>query len=176
MNVTKKYLSEQFKMLVDEANDILKEIKNDKTSQKAIEKNFGGILSDQSIMTKQGKFRKNPSKMNKEQLEHMITILKDFLDSKSEAEKLDKDTKELARRLGVRQENAYKVLSLMEIAKQHINEGLLSSHQLRDMINARVEALQSTTEITKALLQAIKNSNQDIDKFVAEFSENGRLI
>lgn len=172
----RRYLVGAFEQRIEEANELLKEIRkiDDGITLNVL---YGGVLSDDEIMTKQGTFRRNASRLNMEQLRHRISFLDSFLkNAMEEIKAYNTYTKELARRLGVKAENANKVLSLLEYAKQKVGEGVLDSHQVRDIINARVEAGQTLSEIRRAFNTAIEHSMQDIDKFFTIFSENGNLL
>lgn len=175
MRENRDYLVEAFKQIVDDANDLLHELREEGAND-VLNNLYGGLLTDSEIITNKGTFRKNPSRLNMKQLDHMIKLLNDFLDAKEKVDKYTEDTKEIARRLGVRTENAHKVLSLLEYAKQKVSEGALDSYQLRDIINARVEAGQTVNQIKQAIDDAILYAQQDPDIFFQNFSENGRLI
>lgn len=172
----RRYLVGAFEQRVEDANELLKDIRkiDDAITLNVI---YGGILSDEEIMTKQGTFRKNASRLNMEQLKHRISLLDSFLkNAEKEIKSYNAYIKEIARRLGVKVENANKVLSLMEYAKQKVGDGVLDSYQVRDIINARVEAGQTMSEIKRAFNNAVESSMQDIDKFFTTFSENGTLL
>lgn len=174
MAVTKKWLIGAYRQRVNEANEILSEISREDVG--GLNKRFGGILSDETIMTKKGFFRKSTKNMTKSELEMMLDILEDFINSVDDTQKANDDIKETARRLGVPIENASKVLALMQYIESQIHSGLYDSHQLRDTINARVNEGQSITKIISDFKKAMKNSKHNIAVFKSLFDENGKYI
>lgn len=174
MAVTKNWLIGAFRQRVNEANELLTDIKGDDLG--GLNKKFGGILSDETVTTKKGFFRKSTKGMTKAELEMMIDILEDFINSIDDVKKSNDDLKEMARRLGVDQKDAGKVLALMQYVEAQLQAGSYDSYQIRDIINARVKSGQSFSKIIADFKSAVKNSHHDIAMFTTLFSDYGNLI
>lgn len=174
MAVSKKWLVGAFRQRVNEANEILSELKDSDLG--GLNKKFGGILSDSYVMTKKGTFRKDTKRMTKAELEMMLDILEDFINSVDDVRKTNDDLKETARRLGVDQKDAGKVLALMQYIEAQIQTGSYDSYQIRDIVNERVKAGQSFTKIITDFKTAVKNSHHDIAMFHTLFSGHGTTI
>lgn len=174
MAITKKWLIGAFKQRVEEANEILSELKSDDLG--GLNKKFGGILSDKTITTNKGLFRKSTKGMTKAELEMMLDILEDFINSVDDVKKSNDDLKEMARRLGVDQKDAGKVLALMQYVEAQLQAGVYDSYQIRDIVNARVKSGQSFSKIIADFKNAVKNSKHDIAMFTTLFSDYGNMI
>lgn len=161
---------------LQDANNFIKSL--DDTGLDILKKQFGAVFDDPSMVTKNGTLRMNVSKMNISQLETMrgiaTTILEQIDDILTAQKNLDKIFNE---RLGVSNANERKaVLNIMDYVKNKVGEKVLDSHQIRDIALARIRAGQSVKDIRKIIDRAIKNAQQDPDKFITEFSENGTYI
>lgn len=174
-HVSREYLVEQYRELVNEANEIIKDF--DRADKKPIlMHHFGGVLTDKDIVNKKGYIRSNVSKMSMEKLEMMITLLETFQYAEQMLNNDYKDIKELSQRLGVNPNETSKVLALLDYAKSKIADGSLSSYQIRDIIRARVQEGQTITQIKKAFDESVKQSMQNPDYWFTLFSESGRYI
>lgn len=171
-NVLKTWTKED----LQDANNFIKSL--DDTGLDILKQQFGAVFNDPSMVTKKGTLRTNVSKMNISQLETMrgiaTTILEQIDDILTAQKNLDKVFNE---RLGVANSNERKaVLNIMGYVKNKVGESTLDSHQIRDIALSRIRDGQNTKDIKHAIDMAINNAQQDPDKFITKFSENGNYI
>lgn len=171
---SRDWLVNAYRQRIQDANEMLADLSDSEYNM--LRERFGGLLSDENVATKQGYFRSTASKLNKQELDRMITLLDSFIENAEyvfeEAKKID----DFAHRLGVSPEDLSKIYTFMDYAKNRVTEEELSSHQIRDIAIARVKDGQSFMEIVRAFDRAIANSSQDPDLWFTLFSENGRLM
>lgn len=171
---SRNWLVGAYKQRIAEANEILENA--DENTMNTLKSKFGGILSDEMLMRSDNKFRSQASKLNKKDLDKVISILDSFIEASdyaiNEADKMNT----LISRMGIDSENTATVWAFMSYAKNRITEGELDSHQLRDIASDRAKDGQTIMEIISEFEKAIDNATQDPEMFFTNFSDNGRYL
>ena len=172
---SRDWLVGAYRQRINDVNEMLDNL-NNSLDRQLLNSKLGGILTDPNFINKQGKFRSIASKLNKSELELSINILDDVLSHQQHVYETSKELSELARRLGVDESEANRLLALMEYAQAKVKEGVLSSYQVRDIVKSRMRSGQSVSDIKTAIDTAIHSAQSDPELLFTYFSENGRYI
>lgn len=165
-----------YRQRISDANEMISNLAN-ADDRELLNAKFGGLLSDPHFVNKQGRFRSIASKLNKVELQKMIDILDDFLSHEHHIYEEGEKLKELARRLGAKEEYANRILALMEYAQAKVKEGVLSSNQILDIVKDKVQNQgKSVSQVINELEKAIDDSKSDPEMLFTLFSESGRYV
>lgn len=171
----REWLENAFRQRVDDANEILREFDNDGTRQ-VLDDDYGGMLSDDDIMTKKGFFRSNASKLTNAQLEQRISLLDSFLSDASAYREDAEQIKNIADKLGIIDPDNLQIFGdFMEFVRSVLGDRLEPSDVIKDIAVARINNGENLDDIKQAFMDAYLNS-EDYWDLINQFSDNGVLI
>lgn len=171
----REWLENAFKQRVDDANEILHEFDKDGTRH-VLDDDYGGMLSDDDIMTKSGFFRSNASKLTNEQLEQRISLLDSFLSDASAYREDAKQIKDIADKLGIIDPDNLQIFGdFMEFVRSVLGDRLEPSDVIKDIAVARINSGEDFDDIKQEFMNAYLNS-EDYWDMINQFSDNGVLI
>ena len=173
------WLENSYRQKVEEVNDILKDKMKNETYILLNEDEWGTMLHDERYATKKGLFRNNPSKLTNEELDLMGEIFDTFLEDVPNYNYTGEDVQNIKDKIGIDWGSETDVnifLMLYEYVQDVIGQNNLSSYQLMNVINARMEEGQSTGDIKEAIQNAIENAEHDAGRLLKLFSETGKYL
>lgn len=175
----REWLENSYRQKAEEVNEILKDKMKNDTYVILNDDEWGTILHDARYATKKGLFRVNPSKLTNEELDIMEEILDMFLEEVPNYSYTGEELQNIKDKIGIKWGDKTDVnifLMMYEYVQDVIGQNNLSSYQLMNVINARMEAGQTTGDIKAAIHEAIANAHQDAGRLVKLFSETGKYL
>lgn len=175
----REWLENSYRQKAEEVNEILKDKMKNGTYVLLNEDEWGAMLHDQRYATKKGLFRNNATRLTNEELEIMGDIFDMFLEDVPNYNYTGEDVQNIKDKIGIAWGNETDVnvfLMIYEYVQGVIGENNLSSYQLMNVINARMEEKQSPEKIKEAIDTAIKNAKQDQGRILKLFSETGKYL
>lgn len=192
----RKQLEKRFKELTDKTNDILDKF-DEEQRMYVFDDDYGALFNDKTIMTNKGKFRKNPSELNNEELKERMKILETFIEDAPEygkdAEAFENFADEFFYGFNSKEdfenykenlfdkdknkENYDALWDFMNWVKAVCGSSLSSPEwqQIRDAVKSRFARGDSWSEIRKSFINAW-NTYDSWDSFIDDFSEQGVLL
>ena len=173
------WLENSYRQKVEEVNEILKDKMEDETYVLLNEDEWGTMLHDQRYATKQGLFRNNATRLTNEELEIMGDIFDMFLEDVPNYNYTGEDVQNIKDKIGIAWGNETDVnifLMIYEYVQGVIGENNLSSYQLMNVINSRMEEGQNPEKIKEAIDKAIENAEHDQGRILKLFSETGKYL
>lgn len=171
-------LERKFNELVDKANEILDKFEQEKHLY-IFTDDYGALFYDKTIMTQNGRFRKNASELSISELEERNKILNTFINDSPSYEKEAEAFEKFAEKVF---ENDEDYNSKEEVKKQYNEDffnfilydtSLVDSQDMTDTYIYKSESngRKNLGQIRQAFIEW-NNRNKNIDNFIAEFSEN----
>lgn len=171
----REWLENAFKQRVDDANEILHDFDKDGTRH-VLDDDYGGMLSDDDIMTKSGFFRQNASQLTNAQLEQRISLLDSFLSDASAYREDAKQIKDIADKLGIIDPDNLQIFGdFMEFVRSVLGDRLEPSDVIKDIAVARINSGEDFDDMKQAFMDAYLNS-EDYWDMIDQFSDSGALI
>lgn len=171
----REWLENAFKQRVEEANEILRDFDKDGTRD-ILDDDYGGMLSDDDLMTKKGFFRSNASTLTNAQLEQRISLLDSFIDDAPQYKEDAKQAKEIADKLGIVDPDNLQIFGdFMEFVRSVLGDRVEPSDVIKDIAVARINSGEDFDDLKQAFMNAYL-SCEDYWDMVDQFSEHGVLI
>lgn len=171
----REWLINAFEQRVDDANAYLDEFEKDGTII-LLRDDYGGIFADEEIMTKKGRFRKNPSRLSNKRLEQRISMLDSFLEDAPQYKEEKKKYDRIADKLGLNDPEMLELFGeFMEFVRSILGERHEPSEVIKDITVARLNRGDTLEDLKKAFMDAYLHS-YDYWDMVDNFSEHGVLI
>lgn len=173
------WLENSYRQKVEEVNDILKDKMEDETYVLLNEDEWGTMLHDQRYATKKGLFRNNATRLTNEELEIMGDIFDMFLEDVPNYHYTGEEAQEIKDKIGIKWGDKTDInifLMVYEYVQDVIGKNNLSSGQLMNVINSRMEAGQSPGKIKEAIHNSITSAHQDLGRLLKLFSERGKYL
>lgn len=175
----REWLENSYRQKAEEVNEILKDKMKNDTYILLNYDEWGGMLHDERYATKKGLFRVNPSKLTNEELDIMGEIFDIFLEEVPNYSYTGEDIQNIKDKIGIKWGDKVDVnnfLMMYEYVQDVIGKNNLSSYQLMNIINARMESGQTTGDIKAAIHEAIANAHQDAGRLLRLFNEKGKYL
>jgi hypothetical protein len=175
----REWLENSYRQKAEEVNEILKDKMKNDTYVILNEDEWGAMLHDARYATKKGLFRVNPSKLTNEELDIMGEIFDIFLEEVPNYSYTGEELQNIKDKIGIDWSDKTDVntfLMMYEYVQGVIGENNLSSYQLMNVINSRMEVGQTTGDIKDAIQKAVKNAKQDQGRILKLFSETGKYL
>lgn len=173
------WLENSYRQKVEEVNDILKDKMKNDTYILLNADEWGTMLHDERYATKKGLFRNNPTRLTNEELDIMNEIFDIFLEEVPNYHYTGEEAQEIKDKIGIDWGNETDVnifLMIYEYVHDVIGKNTLSSGQLMNVINSRMEAGQTTGTIKEAIHNAVENAEHDAGRLLKLFSERGKYL
>lgn len=171
----REWLENAFKQRVDDANEILREFDKDGIRH-VLDDDYGGLLSDDDIMTKSRFFRSNTSKLTNKQLEQRISLLDSFIDDVPSYRDDAKQAKEIAEKLGIVDPDNLQIFGdFMDFMRSVLGDRVEPSDVIKDIAVARINSGEDFDDLKQAFMNAYLNS-EDYWDMIDQFSDSGALI
>lgn len=175
----REWLENSYRQKAEEVNEILKDKMKNDTYVILNDDEWGAMLHDARYATKKGLFRVNPSKLTNEELDIMGEIFDIFLEEVPNYSYTGEDAQNIKDKIGIDWGDKTDVntfLMMYEYVQDVIGQNNLSSYQLMNVINARMEEGQTTGDIKAAIHDAIDKAHQDEGRLLKLFSETGKYL
>lgn len=171
----REWLENAFKQRVNDANEILRDFDREDI-RNVLDDDYGGLLSDDDIMTKKGFFRQNVSQLTNAQLEQRISLLDSFIDDVPSYRDEAKQAKEIADKLGIVDPDNLQIFGdFMEFVRSVLGDRVEPSDVIKDIAVARINSGEDFDDIKQAFMDAYLNSDDYWD-MIDQFSDRGTLI
>lgn len=171
----REWLENAFKQRVEEANVILKDFDREDIRH-VLDDDYGGLLSDDDIMTKKGFFRQNTSQLTNAQLEHRISLLDSFIGDVPSYRDNAKQAKEIADKLGIVDPDNLQIFGdFMDFMRSVLGDRVEPSDVIKDIAVARINSGDDFDDLKQAFMDAYLNS-VDYWDMIDQFSDSGALI
>lgn len=171
----REWLENAFKQRVNDANEILKDFDREGI-RNVLDDDYGGLLSDDDIMTKKGFFRLNLSQLTNAQLEQRISLLDSFNDDVPSYRNEAKQAREIADKLGIVDPDNLQIFGdFMEFVRSILGDRIEPSDIIKDVAVARINSGEDFDDLKQAFMDAYLNS-EDYWDMIDQFSDNGVLI
>lgn len=171
----REWLENAFKQRVNDANEILRDFDREGIRE-VLDDDYGGLLSDDDIMTKNGFFRRNASQLTNAQLEQRISLLDSFIDDVPSYRDDAKQAKEIANKLGIIDPDNLQIFGdSMEFVRSVLGDRVEPSDVIKDIAVARINSGEDFVDLKQAFMNAYLNS-EDYWDMIDQFSDSGALI
>ena len=171
----REWLENAFKQRVNDANEILRDFDREGIRE-VLDDDYGGLLSDDDIITKDGFFRRNASQLTNAQLEQRISLLDSFIDDAPTYREDAEHAKEIADKLGIIDPDNLQIFGdFMEFVRSVLGDRVEPSDVIKDIAVARINSGEDFDDIKQAFMDAYLNSENYWD-MINQFSDNGVLI
>lgn len=171
----REWLENAFKQRVNDANEILRDFDREGIRE-VLDDDYGGLLSDDDIMTKEGFFRRNASQLTNAQLEQRISLLDSFIDDTPKYRDDAEQAKEIADKLGIVDPDNLQIFGdFMNFVRSVLGERLEPSDVIKDIAVARINSGEDFDDLKQAFMDAYLNS-EDYWDMIDQFSDSGALI
>lgn len=171
----REWLENAFRQRVNDANEILRDFDREGIRE-VLDDDYGGLLSDDDIMTKDEFFRRNASQLTNAQLEQRISLLDSFIDDTPKYRDDAEQAKEIADKLGIIDPDNLQIFGdFMEFVRSVLGERLEPSDVIKDIAVARINSGENFDDLKQAFMNAYLNSNDYWD-MIDQFSDSGVLI
>ena len=171
----REWLENAFKQRVNDANEILRDFDREGIME-VLDDDYGGLLSDDDIMTKKGSFRQNASQLTNAQLEQRISLLDSFIDDVPSYRDDAKHAKEIADKLGIIDPDNLQIFGdFMEFVRSVLGDRVEPSDVIKDIAVARINSGDDFDDLKQAFMNAYLNS-EDYWDMIDQFSDSGALI
>lgn len=171
----REWLENAFKQRVNDANEILRDFDREGIRE-VLDDDYGGLLSDDDIMTKKGFFRQNASQLTNAQLEQRISLLDSFIDDTPKYRDDAEQVKEIADKLGIIDPDNLQIFGdFMEFVRSVLGDRVEPSDVIKDIAVARINSGEDFDDLKQAFMNAYLNSDDYWD-MIDQFSDSGALI
>lgn len=173
------WLENSYRQKAEEVNEILKDKMKNDTYVLLNYDEWGTILHDARYVTKKGLFRVSPTRFTNEELDIMNEIFDIFFEEVPNYSYTGEDVQNIKDKIGIDWGDKVDVnifLMMYEYVQDVIGKNNLSSYQLMNVINARMEEGQTTGDIKAAIHDAIEKAEHDAGRLLKLFSETGKYL
>lgn len=171
----REWLENAFKQRVNDANEILRDFDREGI-RNVLDDDYGGLLSDDDIITKKGFFRQNASQLTNAQLEQRISLLDSFIDDTPKYRDDAEHAKEIADKLGIIDPDNLQIFGdFMEFVRSVLGDRVVPSDVIKDISVARINNGEDFDDLKHAFMDAYLNS-EDYWDMIDQFSDSGALI